>query len=471
VRCAFLKHQLNNTLERVRELTLTNSPPSLDLVAAVLAHMGGSLVRLVVHGRDVWSHHALQGWSVLPHLTNLRSMQVSSSRPSLAAHASYCFWESLAGCRALTSLNLDESAQPQLAFLSRLTGLSQLSLSCSDAPSSSLQSLGHLTQLTSLVCRDVSDMRQLCASIATLTQLRELDLHSCDPLCGPHAPSPTSLQLPSLPSLNRLTLRCGLLELRLPPSVRELRLTFWSENRVGLCPAALLGLTPSQAPSLQCITLPLKDVTSSCLPLPILLSCKAVDNVAGQHPPAWLTALEQSVGSYQLCSSLCLHCHGGAIPGDAISAALGVLRRSWLPGGQATPPVMELVLKGLSCSRDLLAQLPVGLTHLHLEFCSLQLDCVLSLARSLPRLRVLGLDATIRVESLVQLLLSAQQRGALTVHVWVHAAGGAQQLSAKDVADMSGLAAATRAPQPTPRAVWHKLGSDRSATYATGTIE
>jgi hypothetical protein len=129
---------------------------------------------------------------------------------------------------------------------------------------------------------------------------------------------------------------------------------------------------------------------------------------------------------------------------------------------------MELVLDRVVCTRGLLAQLPAGLTHLHLERCSLELKSLLPVARSLPRLRVLGLDATISTAALIALLKSAPQRGALTVHVWklyTHGvdADNASQLTEEEVVRISGLAAARMAPQPTPQVVWHvwHRGSDR----------
>jgi hypothetical protein len=126
---------------------------------------------------------------------------------------------------------------------------------------------------------------------------------------------------------------------------------------------------------------------------------------------------------------------------------------------------MELVLDRLLCTRGLMALLPAGLTHLHLESCSLEFDCVLPVARSLPRLRVLGLDATVIAAALGLLLASALQRDALTVHVW-ELEEEAPQLSAEEVARISELAATSMAPQPTPRVVWHSRDAFRSDTYA-----
>jgi hypothetical protein len=75
----------------------------------------------------------------------------------------------------------------------------------------------------------------------------------------------------------------------------------------------------------------------------------------------------------------------------------------------------------------------------------------------------------VSAEALRVLLTTAQQRDALTVHVWELRAfefGGAQQLSAEEVASISALAAAGLAPQPMPRVVWHSCDERGSATYA-----
>jgi hypothetical protein len=267
-----------------------------------------------------------------------------------------------------------------------------------------------------------------------------------------------------------------LLELRLPPSVRELKLR---DNCFH--PAALLGLTPSQAPSLQRITY---VANFGCAPMLYikLMASEPGGDMNEDESPVWLAALEESVGggALRLISSLRLgREHRQLVPVDASSAALGVLRSSWLPGGQASPPVMELVLQRLICTHAVLAQLPAGLTHLHLEGCSLELDSLLPVAQSLPRLRVLGLDATVSGEALVVLLTSAQQRGALTVHVWeVHADDSdedeqqlpPEQLSAERVEHISGSAATGMAPLATPQVIWHDWSNDDSAdckaTYA-----
>jgi hypothetical protein len=187
--------------------------------------------------------------------------------------------------------------------------------------------------------------------------------------------------------------------------------------------------------------------------------------------------LEQSVdaGALRLISSVKLQGGSDTLESSAISSrALAVLRRSWLVAGQAPPPVMELVLKEMHCPRAVLALLPAAVTHLDLHVCHLELDSLTPVACQLPRLRVLGLDATAKAEALRELLTTAQQRDALTVHVWEPcvsiAAGfrvtGEQQLSAEEVAGISALAAAGLSPQPTPRVVWHSRNELRSATYA-----
>jgi hypothetical protein len=281
----------------------------------------------------------------------------------------------------------------------------------------------------------------------------------------------------------------SLKDLQLQPSLRELELK--SRFRTSsLLPTALLGLTASRAPGLQRITC--RDCDGSA-PLSIALPCESYDErerseeeadeegagqygIAGQDPPAWLPALEQSVsgGALRLCSSLRLEPEDeGVLSATASSAALSVLRRFWLPGGRATPPLMELVLCNLPCPRDVLAQLPAGLTHLHLMDCILELDSLVPVAKGLPRLRVLVLDAAVSAAALGLLLASAQQRGALTVHVWklsANRAGKAEQLTREAVASIARLAAATAAPQPTPRVLWRGDPWDRNKTLASTAV-
>ncbi len=190
---------------------------------------------------------------------------------------------------------------------------------------------------------------------------------------------------------------------------------------------------------------------------------------ASEQEPEPPSKLAESVdaGALRLISSV--HLQGGGDE-DALAAisleALTVLRRSWMVAGQAPPPVMELALEEMHCPRAVLALLPAGLTHLHLHECHLEFDSLTPVARQLPRLRVLGLDATVSAEALVALLTTAQQRGALTVHMRSQTRQyRALQLSAEKAARMSELAAASLAPQPTPRVVWHSCDEDRFATF------
>jgi hypothetical protein len=225
-----------------------------------------------------------------------------------------------------------------------------------------------------------------------------------------------------------------------------------------------MGLTPSKAPTLQRITV-LDEVNHLRVPLWIELSWDAAE----EEPQ--LAPLTESVdaGALRLFSSVGLH--GGRDGLDAIcSAALQVLRRSWLAVGQAPPPVMELALDDLDCPRAVLSLLPAGLTHLHLHDCRLELNSLTPVARQLPRLRMLGLDAPVSAAALLALLATAQQRDALTVHVWearAYRAVGAARLTAQEVARLAALAAAgLRGPRPTPRVVWHAGDESRSARYA-----
>jgi hypothetical protein len=449
VGAAFLNPQLSSALGRVRELTLTHLPPSPTLMAAVLAHMAGSLVRVEVAGIEFWSQQALEGWAM--HLPQLRSVQVQLA-PTMEDPRS--FWEPLSACRSLTALNVGHAGDVihYLAPLTGLTSLSRLSLSFGWANNFSLQSLPQLTQLTYLSLKVIFAMDRLtwlCAPLTGLVQLRELEL-------GAGAPSPFSLLLPDLPSLTRLTLSCQqcLRELRLPQTVRELVLC-----TPIMYPAALKGLTPSQAPALQRIAVLRRD--GSRQPL-------RIRGLSGTEDQA-MSALEQSVdaGALRLISSVCLQ-GGGALAAICLTA-LGVLRRSWKVLGQAPPPVMELVLENMHCPRAVLELLPAGLTNVHLHECRLELDSLTPVARQLPRLRVLGLDASVSAGALRELLTTAKQRDALTVHVWGMSAVetlGAQQLSAEEVASISALAAAGLAPQPMPRVVWHSCDERGSATYA-----
>jgi hypothetical protein len=199
----------------------------------------------------------------------------------------------------------------------------------------------------------------------------------------------------------------------------------------------LMGLTPSQAPALQRITV--LDEDGSGRPLRIFLNWRYFE-------PG--SALEQSVdaGALRLISSVLLGSY--TQESSALSSrALAVLRRSWLAGSQAPPPVMELVLEKLHCSRAVLALLPAGLTHLDLQECHLELDSLTPVARQLPRLRVLGLDASVSAEALRVLLTTAQQRDALTVHVLELRGGWAQQLSAEEVEGISPLPACPLSPR------------------------
>jgi hypothetical protein len=460
---AFLDPQLRRALGCVRELTLIHLPPSLTLMAAVLAHMAGCLVSVELVCREHWSQQALEGWAILPHLPHLRSVQVQH----VPATDGGVFWECLADCRFLTSLNVEVTASLQLAPLTRLTSLCQLSLDCSSeaadvaaASRSSLQPLSLLTQLTSLECRVVEDaMEPLCASLAPLTRLRELQLDS-------HADYAI---IPAMPSLTRLALLTwGVSGLQLPPSVRELELTPTN----GLFPRVLPSVTTSSTPSLQRITC-FDWRTGLPEPFTILLTWDDDADPPVQGPPHWLPDLAHSLGggAIRLISSLCLTClyQHTRLPAADSSAALRVLRRTWLPGGQATPPVMELVLERLVCPRDTLELLPAGLTHLHLQDCSLELDSLTHVVHQLPRLRVLGLDATVSAAALEELLTTAQQRDALTVHVWERsdfAFGEPPQLSAAEVAGIAGSAAASIAPEPLPQVVWHACDEDHFAALA-----
>jgi hypothetical protein len=299
-----------------------------------------------------------------------------------------------------------------------------------------------------------------------------------------------SVLLPTLSSLTLLDVNFSLGELQLPPSLRDLVVHSSDDSATSsFHPTALLGLTASRAPCLQrieCLNEMLQFAFA--VPLSITLPCggeppvegeedEVQEDEDGQGPPAWLPAVDQSVGdgALRLCSSLLLCPEGSddeepvrVVPAAASSAALSVLRRSWLPGAHATPPVMELVLNRLSCPHDVLAQLPAGLTHLQLIECRLEFQSLLPVAQSLPRLRVLGLDATVRAAPLAELLVHAQQRAALAVHVWGEI-GEAMQLSAEEVASISRLAAAAAAPQPTPQVVWRDLSDGRFRSFAVCT--
>jgi hypothetical protein len=311
-----------------------------------------------------------------------------------------------------------------------------------------LQPLSQLTQLTSLACTSThgvasgngqaSLLFQSC--LAALTQLRALDV--VDTLAA--------TDLARFSSLTRLVVPVNVSQLQqLPSSLQELHFRCRSGKVFDIVrPNVVQSLTAANNPSLQRITC-FGDVGSEApLPLPF--------NV-GAGP---VTFLQQSL-VLRLCTSLRLQAIGADPLGQG-TTAMASLSTYWQPGGQASPPVMELVLDRMLCPRGVMARLPPRLTHLHLEHCVLEPDSLVPVAQNLPRLRVLGLDANVSADALAQLLATAVQQGALTVHVWMMSPRGFAAVP-EEVLGAGAAAAVSGGPPRTPTLVWHAWSAEGSA--------